>query len=165
APEWMKLARELLDNADYGERWSSCVEDWAALEEAYGYASPVSSLGGLGLHRRPPHVQWWIRRARLPERSLPILDLDEFIRDWKAWWGSCNPNWRQPEGAGLPMTQNAEGSLEVLRKPGKNGILSVLAALKWWRDAEGGNSSEWAAAVDDVSGVVARLLEEETGSR
>ncbi|KII87532.1 hypothetical protein PLICRDRAFT_112687 [Plicaturopsis crispa FD-325 SS-3] len=157
----MKSARDFLDSAHYGPGWSLCVDAWAALEEEYNFFSPVT---GFTNHRRPEQVVWWVSRGRNPSRSLPIKNLKTFIADWEVWWASCNPAWRHGDRPGLPMKQSTEGTLEALRVPGKNGLLGVLACLKWWRDAEHAATPQWTAALEDVSWAIHRRLAEERGS-
>ena len=52
--------------------------------------------------------------------------------------------------------------MEVIRRPGKNGLLSVLAVLWFWGSAPEVVASStvtfWGAAVDDVSWVIEQLV-------
>jgi hypothetical protein len=50
-----------------------------------------------------------------PNRQPPIESVESLETDFQLWW--------------------SEIRLGDLKKPGKNGLLSVLACLMWWRDA------------------------------
>lgn len=52
------------------------------------------------------------------------------------------------------LKQAEEGEWAELEKPGVNGFLSVLIALKWWK--EGGGDGDWAEWVADVTWVLER---------
>ncbi|KAE9389133.1 hypothetical protein BT96DRAFT_740331, partial [Gymnopus androsaceus JB14] len=72
------------------------------------------------------------------------------------WWKLLNPTWRQacPSGEFL---QSGEGDWGVLDVSGRNGLLSVLACMRWWHDlgAEDMNSNpQWIYISKDVSWVV-----------
>jgi len=48
-----------------------------------------------------------------------------------AWWRAIK--WRARTADGR-LSQLGEGDWEVLRKPGLNGLLSVIVFLKFWAD-------------------------------
>lgn len=58
----------------------------------------------------------------------------------------------------LPRTDDS--NLDTLNKPGANGMLSVVATLKWWAygaNGKGYKDSCWEDAADDVMWVLDRL--------
>ncbi|KIJ14163.1 hypothetical protein PAXINDRAFT_79801 [Paxillus involutus ATCC 200175] len=64
----------------------------------------------------------------------PIRDLNKFCAEFWAWWSTLQPKWRvlplQP--GTLHTIHEVAGDWTTLDKPGLNGFLSILAALKWW---------------------------------
>ncbi|KIM80439.1 hypothetical protein PILCRDRAFT_9621, partial [Piloderma croceum F 1598] len=85
-----------------------------------------------------------------------------------------NPKWRAHTADGR-LSQSGEGDWEVLRKPGLNGLLSVIVFLKFWVDAieqeevAGGDLAtvrvDWAWFVSDACFVVKSLLGDTTRKR
>ncbi|KAF8169319.1 hypothetical protein K438DRAFT_1615291, partial [Mycena galopus ATCC 62051] len=73
-------------------------------------------------------------------------------------WETLNPEWRTAgDEVSDGLIRDPEASVEVLRKPGPNGFLSVLIGLKWWMDAKGA-TKDWVTALDDITWVMGRLL-------
>jgi hypothetical protein len=107
---------------------------------------------GLGTKGRPSQVQAWIKYAR--KGSPDISDVAAFVKQTKAWWCGLNPDWRVKGGV---LLKEEKGSLDAMRKPGANGFLSVLAALKWWWGATGA-TTDWRATLDDVTWVLGVLV-------
>ncbi|KAJ7150424.1 hypothetical protein C8R46DRAFT_838881, partial [Mycena filopes] len=102
---------------------------------------------GFSTDGRPVQVHTWIKGAR---KGKPrIVDSAKFGREWKGWWRGLNPEWRFQ---GSELVKEGKGPWDAMRKPGANGFLGVLAALKWWGE-EGGVTADWSAAVADVSWV------------
>ncbi|KAJ6490425.1 hypothetical protein C8R47DRAFT_977341, partial [Mycena vitilis] len=101
---------------------------------------------------RPSEIQTWIKYARATRPE--IKNSVQFIEKWQGWWKSINPSWRLQDGV---LVKKSEGAWDVMRKPGSNGFLGVLACLKWWRE-EKGSTSEWADALADVTWVLRTLL-------
>ncbi|KAF8201854.1 hypothetical protein BJ912DRAFT_843261, partial [Pholiota molesta] len=79
----------------------------------------------------------------------------QFVADWIRH--ARSPKYR-PKNVKLET-----GDLDAIRKPGKNGILSVLAMVFFWglateqEEGDGGKQA-WKAAVDDVDWVLKGLL-------
>lgn len=135
-----------------GAEWLELVRLWEVFEAREGFASPSN----LSPHGRPPCVAEWIKRARAPSYRPPIANLDDYAQVFTQWWGSLQPEWRRSSGS---LVQSS-GDLDVLRKPGVNGLLSVLAALFFWGLLLGpGEFGAWLKAVDDVSWALRRLQE------
>jgi hypothetical protein len=107
---------------------------------------------GLGTEGRPSQIQTWIKYAR--KGTPEIADVEGFIEQTKAWWGALNPEWRVKDGT---LLKEEKGSLDAMRKPGANGFLSILAALRWWWQAKGA-MADWRATLEDVTWVLATLV-------
>ncbi|KAF8966263.1 hypothetical protein BDZ97DRAFT_1658026 [Flammula alnicola] len=50
--------------------------------------------------------------------------------EFRAWWTSIQPGWRDSSRA-------VDGDCEDLRRPGLNGLVSVMAALFYWGSSLG----------------------------
>ncbi|KAF9472053.1 hypothetical protein BDN70DRAFT_819199 [Pholiota conissans] len=106
---------------------------WLQLVRTWAHfenAERFAERGKLGTTGRPACISLWIKYARS---------------------ASFRPD--------LVLRQDASGDLTNLRRPGKNGLLSVLAALFFWGVSAQGvrNDKHWRAAVDDVHWVISCL--------
>lgn len=152
----------MLSSQDLGGGWLDLVSGWGQFEKAAGYLE----AGILGSEGRPPCVGAWIARARSPKYQPPFVgkSLQALDRDFWIWWNTLQPQHRKDvdveDGAILPRTL---GGMEDIRRPGKNGLLSVLAALWFWGSSPqivtSGTLTSWATAVDDVSWVIEQLAQ------
>ncbi|TDL13352.1 hypothetical protein BD410DRAFT_682912, partial [Rickenella mellea] len=146
-PAWIVESVNYLlrDSEDFGPLWRRVVREWLGVEESYGFASPVT---GLGTTHRPAQIEYWVSRGR--KGTPDIHDIAKFAEGWWKWWVALQPDWRTVSDDGHPRISGS-GSWEVLRKPGRNGILSVLATLAWWRHKLGDSAtSDWESAAIDV---------------
>jgi len=69
------------------------------------------------------------------------------------------PKWRQnqqPDSLPVPLADNGD-ELSSLKKPGPNGLVTVLIALKWWIEAAQVADSGWEAAVLDMTSCLMRM--------
>ena len=162
SPEWFQKAVLMLSSKDLGGGWLDLVSIWGRFEKAAGYME----AGILGSEDRPPCVGAWIARARSPryQPALSRSNLEDLDRSFWRWWTALQPEHRMDndvanDGHVLPQTP---GDMEAIRRPGKNGLLSVLAALWFWGSTPEVEYSttlgSWASAVDDVSWVIEELL-------
>ncbi|KAF8164050.1 hypothetical protein K438DRAFT_1775748 [Mycena galopus ATCC 62051] len=157
-PKWAKSARATLlsagpDSTGQNPLWKKGVELWWNLKRLTHFVSPIK---GLGTTKRPEEIHTWIKCARATTPKLK--NVDGFMEEWREWWRTLNPGWRSMgDKVGEGLIRDPEASVEVLRKPGVNGFLSVLIRLKWWMDAKGA-TKDWIAALDDITWVMGRLL-------
>ncbi|KAG1891794.1 uncharacterized protein F5891DRAFT_964070 [Suillus fuscotomentosus] len=130
------------------------------LEDALSFTNEKAALG---CEHCPVEVHWWISRGCKGRPTIP--DLATFISQWWSWWLTLQPEWRRCQAptlmtrAILPRTD--DGSWDSLNKPGTNGMLSVVATLKWWADDADGKGHEdlcWKEAADDVVWVLDQLI-------
>ncbi|KAJ7642310.1 hypothetical protein DFH06DRAFT_1137331 [Mycena polygramma] len=151
APKWAQNARATLLDSDFSteQGWIDAIVAWWAFEASTKFVSPVRGFAADG---RPSEIQTWIKYARATRPE--IKNSTQFVEKWQGWWKSINPSWRLQDGV---LVKESEGSWDVMRKPGSNGFLGVLACLKWWRE-EKGSTSEWADALADVTWVLRTLL-------
>lgn len=83
--------------------------------------------------------------------------VSSFSKDWWAWWRVLNPVWRVRDGE---LVREGTGSWDNLRRPGKNGLLNIMACLKWWHgrlksDLE---REDWMRAQVDILWVLQSML-------
>ena len=154
-PTWVPTALKFLqskvpskvpgeDWTALGEKWSEAVLTWLSLEIRASFSASTK----LGTSKRPSCISDWIQRARNPTHRPNNVDLHMFESDFLAWWTSLQPKWRH-DGAGLLRTGGNDW--EPLRRTGVKGLLSVLAALFFWRYAIGkGETEAWEKSLDDV---------------
>ena len=75
------------------------------------------------------------------------------------WWAGIQPEWRLDDDGTL-VPERLVGDWEPLRRPGTNGITSVMAALFYWgleilEDA--GGRAGWLAAVEECLAAFSQL--------
>ncbi|KAI0038252.1 hypothetical protein FA95DRAFT_1470641, partial [Auriscalpium vulgare] len=105
---------------------------------------------------RPAEIKAWIKSAR-PWKNRKIDKLSTFMTDFELWWRGLQPVTRFDAFGSLhPPTDDMDWS--SLSIAGKNGVISVVAALLWCghavKDDEGYNKERWSVAVHDVSTVL-----------
>ncbi|KAF8193117.1 hypothetical protein K438DRAFT_1589591 [Mycena galopus ATCC 62051] len=132
----------LLEDNGVGEDWARVVELWWKLEESAGFESSTKTLPTAG---RPKQVSEWVKNAR---KGILKVKIESFAVQWWKWWATINPSWRRVVDGKL--VKEGEGPWASLKCPGQNGLLNVLACLKWWGAALNGVSGEWLEAVKDV---------------
>lgn len=115
--------------------------------------------GKLSAKKRPTIISEWIQRARSPTWRPVITNVSTFEKSFHVWWLSLQPKWRLGEDGNI-LTQNLDGDLDCLRKPGLNGLLSVMASLFYWgRMAKNGKQRKgWVAHVQDCILVLRELV-------
>ncbi|KAJ7606916.1 hypothetical protein FB45DRAFT_720030, partial [Roridomyces roridus] len=95
---------------------------------------------------RPKEITKWIGVGRSKD---PDVNMATFPADVWQWWTHINPAWRKEGGT---LVQKGSGPWDELNKPGVNGLLNVLACLRWWdagiKTAE--QREEWERVVMDV---------------
>lgn len=153
APAWLMSASGMLRSEALGVEWLELVGTWEAFEVGEGFSFPTK----LAAKGRPPCIGDWIQRARAPSYRAAIANPADFAQAFTAWWTSLQPEWRQSPGTLLLKTS---GNLDAIRKPGTNGLLSVIAALFFWGFACRSNGrGDWLEAVDEVGWTLRQLVE------
>ncbi|KAJ7840612.1 hypothetical protein B0H14DRAFT_2360567 [Mycena olivaceomarginata] len=138
----------MLTDGEEGTEWKDVVGLWWKLEESTGFESSTKTLPTSG---RPKEVAMWVRNAR---KGIPDVLPQSFSDQWWQWWTRINPEWRVVDGA---LVKEGDGDWEELRCPGQNGLLNVLACLKWWRNALGRETEDWLDAVRDVAWALSQM--------
>lgn len=154
APKWFLSASSMLRSGQFGDSWLEAISTWEEFEAAEGFEGSLK----LGTSQRPAYVSWWIQRARSQVYRPKITNFDEVAAKFKAWWQSLQPDWRVTDDGALAR---GEGSWDALRRPGVNGLLSVMAALFFWAYSVGEENANTAAlelAIEDVSWALQELV-------
>jgi len=132
---------------ELGTHWIQLVKTW----EAFEVKSDFTELRKLPTTRRPEAVKAWIQRARAPAWRPTITDTAAYEADFKLWWAALQPNWRK-SSSGDVVFSRVDGDWEEVRRPGLNGMLSVMAGLFFWGMALGkrdDGQKGWKQAVSD----------------
>ncbi|KAG2047696.1 hypothetical protein BDR06DRAFT_1013638 [Suillus hirtellus] len=150
SPLWFRNPfQQLMNPAPASPRLIQLFEKLVCLKDASSFANEKAALG---CKHRPIEVHWWISRGCKGKPTIP--DLDAFISQWWSWWLMLQLEWRKF----LPHTD--DGNWDTLNKPGANGMLSIVAILKWWADGANGKGHKescWEDAADDMTWVLDRL--------
>ena len=139
-----------------GDRWAELVRLWAAFEEKEGFEERKK----LGTKGRPAFITEWIRYARSPTWCPSITDVPALEISFQAWWKGLQPDWRMSED-GLTVLDKMDGDWDQLRRPGLNGIHSIIACLFYWGRKAQENTKHcvgWASAVEDCILVLEQVL-------
>ncbi|KAJ3817804.1 hypothetical protein F5880DRAFT_1492359, partial [Lentinula raphanica] len=120
----------------------------------------------LPTHGRPAVIAWWFRNRKPVYRSPPadiFGTVDDFASQWWTWWSDINPTWRQRHFETgrviLAPDSDDQGEWKELLRPGQCGMFSVLMTLFWWNQHLSSPSSEWTAALQDVTWVFEELVQ------
>ncbi|KAF9470225.1 hypothetical protein BDN70DRAFT_902281, partial [Pholiota conissans] len=156
SPDWFLKVYQMFLSKDLGVSWVELVRSWAHFEKDSDYEEQ-EKLGAAG---RPPCVKAWISRARSTTYRPDLGALPAFEKGFRVWWASLQPEWRC-EGS-TEILKQQQGDLDNLRRPGKNGLVSVLAALFFWaahaeKNECAGWQQRWEASADDVRWVIQSL--------
>ncbi|KAJ7604358.1 hypothetical protein DFH06DRAFT_1021170, partial [Mycena polygramma] len=159
APSWFAPIFEEVSREEAPASYWELLRAWVELETSTNFVQRGSLPKGIC----PDQVSAWVRdgRGRTVEVQ-PIDDVGKFETEWWAWWTSLQPEWR-----GFRRGRRKPGEVEAvpdgadwgrLASAGKNGVLSVVAALYWWACAEAeegnGSSGGWEEAVADTTWVI-----------
>lgn len=137
------------DESNLGYSWRKLVRAWVAFEikEAYG----CDIAGKLKARNRPTFLKDWIQRAHSTTWRPPTSDMTTIEEDFRKWWTSLQPGWHVHDNGQLDMTR-IDGDWSLLRQPGINSFLTILAGLFFWGLAVCGDSvasEEWLHFIDD----------------
>jgi hypothetical protein len=154
-PTWFLEALGMLEMPAWGPCWVKLLNLWSAFEKQESYTGVVR----LSAKKRPDIIGMWIGRGRSVAWRPVISDLSAFVKEFREWWVTLQPDWRVSNGKLL--VNAVDGDWEPLRRPGRNGLLSVLAALFYWGlavNGKPGRRTEWISAVKDCEVVFQHLL-------
>lgn len=155
APAWFTNVVRMFEGSNLDACWIELVKQWSSFEQRESY----SEVRKLSPKNRPAVVGQWIARARSAAWRPNISDLPGFEREFQQWWLTIQPPWRVSNGKLLKDA--VDGDWDCLRRPGLNGIVSVLAALFYWGvvvKEKPARKKAWVAAVGDCQVALHHLL-------
>jgi len=153
---WFTSAIGMMECGDLGPSWDRLVKAWAVFEAK----SEFKEMKKLSTTNRPPAVKAWIQRARAPAWRPAISNTADYESEFNAWWSALQPEWRK-SSSGETVFSRVDGDWEVLRRPGLNGILSVMAGLFFWGvSLQEESRTGWNDAVSDCMVVLTALCAE-----
>ncbi|KAK7045901.1 SERTA domain-containing protein 3 [Paramarasmius palmivorus] len=161
-PEWMCQMKTFLLSGVSSPEWVQSVGIWEELERGYGF---VNTCQTLPTEARPDAVLFWTKRARKFTGLPPDVEVSGFGQRVVLWWNSMMPGWRTRSADGH-WERSGEGDWGALRCPGQNGLLSIMACLRWWliKDSKASvreADSSWQALFADVCWVMEELRKSE----
>jgi len=107
---------------------------------------------------RPAIVGRWINGGR---KSTPTIDdLQDFVRGWKAWWVSLQPDSRIKQGQKLGQDVESGEKWPKLCKGGINGFFNIVISLMWWYTAITSSAQRkiFITMMEDVSWVQDQII-------
>lgn len=160
-PSWLKSAISMVETEELGGSWSLLVEAWLAFERK-GHKQTSSILNST---YRPPAIRDWIQRARSVSYRPVITSTVDFEEAYMSWWKELQPPWRM-SCSGEIVYSKVDGDWGGMRTAGRNGLLSVVAALFFWGVAlkktkkTPQEDKGWKVGTDDCLRVLNGLLKE-----
>ncbi|PPQ77171.1 hypothetical protein CVT26_008091 [Gymnopilus dilepis] len=155
SPKWFADTLAMLRSPDLNKHplWVDTVDKWAAFEAKEGYEGAER----LSPSFRPDAIGAWIQRRRSANYRPPI-DVPAYSAAFTKWWTTLQPGWRVLDDEVL--VDKVDGDWSSLRRPGLNGMVSVLVALFYWGCAVDGDAErvgDWQLAVKDCLLVLSHL--------
>lgn len=154
-PDWATASLQRFRSIALGSEWDALLSNWIKFELELGFEGRTR----LGAKYRPRVITDWIQWGRSPTFRAEIKNIASFSTEFNTWWTSLQPDWRS-NGPNAVLLRDGE-DWECLRRPGINGLLSVIAGLFFWGCAVQklhNTNVAWLEAVDDVSYSITQLL-------
>lgn len=155
APPWLTNTVSMMSSGNLGLRWTALLQAWVAFEEQHHYTGTTK----LGTTSRPAAVGCWIQCARSAAYRPQITDFRSYEAMHLKWWLSLQPDWRLGEDE--DVLNAVDGDWGELKKPGINGLVSILASLFFWGSgmaAAGKKAKHWDSAVEDMITMFSHLV-------
>ncbi|SJL18824.1 uncharacterized protein ARMOST_22425 [Armillaria ostoyae] len=166
APDWAEEAVVELGKMDLGNKFKEVLKTFVRLETIWKDLKHIRA--GLQVRLRPIALSRWVSlgRFRVKTPEIPAEELDKFRGTWLRWWNAMQPEWRAKTGEIAECSKVADGGdWSLLRLPGPNGFLGIVASLAWWgitaKVQGGGEGKVWKDALRDMAWVLTSLVEYE----
>ncbi|THH22511.1 hypothetical protein EUX98_g8181 [Antrodiella citrinella] len=141
-PAWMVVAVKYFEAVGSCPSWVELVLKWRTYEKRMDYADGNGIAFRLPTACRPPEIGRWLKTKRCFNKSpLDTGDVPAYVAQFKQWYLTFQPEWRQPEdddNAIWPPSQvlpEPENDWSDTRRSGQNGLFVALLALSWWYTA------------------------------
>lgn len=139
--------------------WVQAVDAWYNFEKSRGFPAKSKGKDLIVTEERPSAIATWVRNGRKKD-PVEIEDGAAHRKSLLKWWDTLQPDWRKQGEKYDKGDEHDWGSLDA---DGRNGLLSVLACMLWWRKIEKGtkkDSPDWVKLVSDVTLVLGELVTE-----
>ncbi len=164
APKWLSMAVDRFQSLKLGTAFDDLLRLLVELEKMYTWQTAHATLEP---KRRPELLTKWVSGGHFRSKTMPTVktgELEDFKLQWGSWWKALQPQWRVIRGDDVEAwSKDTYGDdWSLLRVPGPNGLLGIVAMLAWWGVAvvgeEEGESKRWGRVVLDVMWMVKGLV-------
>ncbi|KAF8882628.1 hypothetical protein CPB84DRAFT_1851182 [Gymnopilus junonius] len=117
-PEWFMNTLSMIQGRGIASNphWMELVHTWARFEVLEGYMEKSR----LSSSSQPTAVTTY----------EPPIHIRKYAKEFKNWWTILQPEWQTSDSAIL--LKECDSDWESLRKPGQNGIISIIVGLFYW---------------------------------
>lgn len=167
AVPWFQDIFPVINDTSLGKSYEKLLWSYMALEAGYGWQTGSTHLSAKG---RPQKITAWINNGR-KSFVLESGNCEAFAEQWWKWWLMLQPKWRGVDPINplrpLPVGETTFGDKwGLLKVPGKNGLLTVVAGIWAWGIAcaqrnDRKVTKDWESAVQDCTFMVNGLREYE----
>ncbi|KAJ3766349.1 hypothetical protein FB446DRAFT_653954 [Lentinula raphanica] len=163
-PKWLADAYEALstEGCPQDPLWRKILSDLVTFERYHSFKNPNGNGSTFPSTGRPQAFAWWFQNRKTVTRLPPdekFGDLHGFATQWWKWYSIINPEWRERDATGrIVVDGSGEGEWEEFDRSGQNGMLSLVVSLHWWYRRLDSPSSDWLAALRDISWVLSELV-------
>ncbi|KAF9504170.1 hypothetical protein BS47DRAFT_1308656, partial [Hydnum rufescens UP504] len=149
-PVWLEAQYAQLASLGGEPGWQELLHAWVELERQFGYSDTMVCQLPITSGSCPPEIALWIKNTCLAMFMPPNIPAQVFeVTYWK-WWVLCQPSWFCDL-----YTAPKSADWSIVKKGGKNGILSAIMALYFWRMSKDFSpDSSWHRAVKDAEWVI-----------
>ena len=160
-PPWLTSAISMFGAEELGGNWLLLVQAWSGFERKESKQTPSI----LNSTHRPSVIRDWIQRARSVSYRPAIDSIPDFEKSYMLWWKELQPEWRMSSSQQIAYSE-VDGDWDGIRTAGRNGLLSVVAALFFWGVAlkkakkSAQEDKGWKVGIDDCLRVLNALLGE-----
>ncbi|KAF9502681.1 hypothetical protein BS47DRAFT_1310793, partial [Hydnum rufescens UP504] len=158
-PAWLEAQYAQLASLAGEPGWQELLHAWVELERHFGYSDTTVGKS-VTSGSRPPEIALWIKNARSVMFLPPNLRAQLFEATYWKWWVLCQLSWCSKDiRVHDAHTAPKSADWSIVKKGGKNGLLSVIMALYFWRMSKDFSPhSSWHHAVKDAEWVIRSCL-------
>ncbi|KAK7028203.1 SERTA domain-containing protein 3 [Paramarasmius palmivorus] len=133
AADYAQRTVQMCNGIGMDQKLHDTVALWLSIDGKMGWKKLQGGPSKLTTVRRPDPVAQWIGTARPAQFRSSINNLALYGESYMDWLSECSPEWRRrdPE-TGMMARDGTDWS--AIAVGGVNGIVSLVAALVWWRE-------------------------------
>ncbi|TCD65946.1 hypothetical protein EIP91_001976 [Steccherinum ochraceum] len=135
SPDWMKESVAHFCSTYQQPAFLSLVAVWIDYEAVLGYPDGRDRTNHFPIDGRPDQVATWMRTCKLDRNPIARARCNLFIAEFKDWWRSMQPNWRELDDGEWPLSHDVECKGQnwgPLRRGGNRAIYLVIMCVSWW---------------------------------